>query len=84
MPELEILANNVLGLRLDINQTQADFAASTGISEEELSLIERQKTDPKLSTLQSLAAYSGWTVAELLQHNERYDEIANKRHGKIK
>ena len=38
-----------------------------GISEEEVSLIEREKlTDIKLSTLQKVAAMAGLTVSELL------------------
>lgn len=38
-----------------------------GISEEEVSLIEREKlTDVKLSTLQKVAALTGLTVSELL------------------
>ena len=47
--------------------TQAEFAAMVGISEEEVSLIEREKlTDVKLSTLQKVAALTGLTVSELL------------------
>ena len=47
--------------------TQAEFAAMVGISEEEVSLIEREKlTDIKLSTLQKVAAMTGLTVSELL------------------
>lgn len=47
--------------------TQAEFAAMVGISEEEVSLIEREKlTDVKLSTLQKVAALTRLTVSELL------------------
>lgn len=40
------------------------------MSVEEVSLIERNIADPKLSTLQKLAAYSGLTVSDLLDTEE--------------
>ena len=43
-----------------------DFAANCGISVEELSLLERNRADPKLSTLQKIAAYIGEPVAYLI------------------
>ena len=67
MPELRILAVRVKKIRTKIGLTQAEFAAMVGISEEEVSLIEREKlTDVKLSTLQKVAALTGLTVSELL------------------
>ncbi|WP_455723695.1 helix-turn-helix transcriptional regulator [Dysosmobacter welbionis] len=54
-------------IRTKMGLTQAEFAAMVGISEEEVSLIEREKvTDIKLSTLQKVAAMTGLTVSELL------------------
>ena len=54
-------------IRTKMGLTQAEFAAMVGISEEEVSLIEREKlTDVKLSTLQKVAALTGLTVSELL------------------
>ena len=54
-------------MRTKMELTQAEFAAMVGISEEEVSLIEREKlTDIKLSTLQKVAAMTGLTVSELL------------------
>ena len=44
-----------------------EFSEKTGLSIEEISLLERVGTDPKLSTLQSLAAYMDLTVSDLLK-----------------
>ena len=67
MPELMIFAVRMKKIRTKMGLTQAEFAAMVGISEEEVSLIEREKlTDIKLSTLQKVAAMTGLTVSELL------------------
>ena len=67
MPELTIFAVMMKKIRTKMGLTQAEFAAMVGISEEEVSLIEREKlTDIKLSTLQKVAAMTGLTVSELL------------------
>ena len=67
MPVLRIFAVRVKKIRTKMGLTQAEFAAMVGISEEEVSLIEREKlTDVKLSTLQKVAALTGLTVSELL------------------
>ncbi len=42
------------------------MSSEIGICEEELSLLERGRTDPKLSTIQLIASYMGVTVSELL------------------
>ena len=67
MPELKALAKNVKQIRGDMRMSQLDFAAGCGISTEILSLIEREKTNPKLSTLQMIAAFTGQEVSELLK-----------------
>lgn len=67
MPELIIFSVRTKELRTKMGLTQAEFAAMVGISEKEVSLIERKKlTDVKLSTLQKVAALTGLTVSELL------------------
>lgn len=67
MPELTIFAVRMKKICTKMGLTQAEFAAMVGISEEEVSLIEREKlTDIKLSTLQKVAAMTGLTVSELL------------------
>lgn len=43
----------------------AEFAFNCDISVETLSLIEREKTDPRLSSVQKIAAYSGVSVKDL-------------------
>ena len=67
MPEIQILSIRVKEIRKSLGLTQATFAPKVGICEEELSLIERGKAKAvKLSTLQKIAAFTGFTVAELL------------------
>ena len=66
MPEYAILSKNVKRLRTQMKMSQLRFAMECDISLDILSLIEREKTNPRLSTLQKIAAYTGKTVAELL------------------
>lgn len=73
MPEIDALAEKISRIRRGKKETQAVFAHHCGISEEELSLLERKKTDPKLSTLQSIAAYTGNTVSDLLDITKSED-----------
>lgn len=67
MPENEALAKNIKTIRKQMKKSQIEFAAECGISTEILSLIERQKTDPKLSTIQKVAAYTNRTVSDLIK-----------------
>ena len=53
--------------RKDQDKSQIDMASEMGLSVEEISLIERGMTDPKLSTLQKIAAHMGVTVSDLLE-----------------
>ncbi len=72
MPEFDHLSDNLKSIRIKMKESQIDFAANCGISTEILSLMERKRTDPKLSTLQKIAAYTNMTVSELL--SRRIDE----------
>lgn len=67
MPENRALANTVKHIRKTMHQNQFEFASNCGISVETLSLIERQRTNPTLETMQKIAAYTDLTVAELLE-----------------
>ena len=67
MPETEALAKRMKKYREDMKKNQFEMAADIGISTEEISLIERGKTDPKLSTLKKIAAYMGIPVSSLLE-----------------
>ena len=67
MPETDALAKRVKRYRKEQSKNQFEMASDIGISIEEISLIERGKTDPKLSTLQKIAAYMGITVSSLLE-----------------
>ena len=46
---------------------QEEFAARCGISKETLSLIERENTDPRLSTIQKIVSFLNDTVSDLLR-----------------
>lgn len=70
MPEFDYLAENLKRMRTDKKESQIDFAANCGISTEALSKMERRVTDPRLSTLQKVAAYMGVTVSDLLTRYE--------------
>lgn len=74
MPENKILAENLKTIRKDMKKSQMEFAAECGISTEILSLIEREKTDPKLSTIKKIAAYTNYTVAELVTESKKSDK----------
>lgn len=67
MPETVILAKRMKLYRKDQDKSQIDMASEMGLSVEEISLIERGMTDPKLSTLQKIAAHMGVTVSDLLE-----------------
>ena len=74
MPEYKILADNTTRLRKQLKETQAEFAAHCDIASGTLNLIENQRTDPRLSSIQKIAAYTGATVPELLSKKEDYNE----------
>ncbi len=66
MDDMTLLAKKIRAARKKLRQSQAEFAFNCDISVETLSLIEREETDPRLSTIQKIAAYLGTTVRELL------------------
>ena len=71
MPEREALAKYLKEYRKIYNETQVEFAFHIGISVEELNLLERLKGNPNLNTLQKIAAYTGDTVSDLLQVEDK-------------
>lgn len=70
MPEIKTLSHNLKLIRQISNQSQEVFAAACGISTEILSLIEREKSDPRLSTIQKIAAYVGCRPIDLLMKGD--------------
>ena len=70
MPEVSVLGKRVKAYREDLKKTQFELSYEIGISVDELSLIEREKANPNLSTMQKIAAHMGMTVSELLEVNE--------------
>ena len=61
------MAQRIKKYRKRQKKSQMEMAVEMGISVEEISLIERGMTDPKLSTLQKIAARMGITVSSLLE-----------------
>lgn len=73
MPELHILSQNMRRYRFESGLSQEEFAWQCDVGEITIRSIEREQENPRLSTLQKIAAYTGMTVAELL--SERGDEL---------
>lgn len=69
MSEYEALAIRIKMGRSHKNETQIEFAENCDISTKTLSKIENSTADPRLSTLQKIAAYTGETVSGLLRIN---------------
>ena len=69
MPEFEALAHNLKLIRKVKQINQEDFAAECGISVETLSLLECEKVDFRMTTLQKIAAYVGCETPELIKKN---------------
>ncbi len=67
MPECEALSYNLRRIRKKMHKNQFEFAEECGICVETLSTLEREQGDPKLSTLQKIAAYADCEVAELIE-----------------
>lgn len=74
MPEFENLAQNIARVRKQMKETQEEFAAHCDIASGTLNLMENQKTDPRLSSIQKVAAYIGCTVPELLSKEKPNNE----------
>ena len=70
MPETMTLAMRVKEYRKSRAKSQLDMAFEMGISVEEISRIERGITDPRLSTLQKIAAHMWITVSDLLEFEQ--------------
>ena len=70
MTELKSFAEKTRQLRKERGESQLVFAEGCNISVEEISLIERKKADPRLSTLRKIAEHVGCTVSELVRPQE--------------
>lgn len=73
MPEREAIAHNLTKFRKLQKISQMEFAAECEISVEILSLPERQKTDPRLRTLQKIAANIGCKPKDLFDEQDWSD-----------
>ena len=67
MPECVSLSTYVKNHRARKGETQEVFAAHCGLSREYISVIEREKANPSLHTVQKIAAYTGDTVSTILE-----------------
>lgn len=65
--EQEALSRNIKAFRKEHHLTQTEMAEECGISKETLSLIERQRHNPTLETMQDIAARMGISVSFLLR-----------------
>ena len=70
MPELEALAQNVKAIRKELGETQLEFALNCGLSKDEICHIEKQRANPKFSTVQNIAAYTGLTFEDLIKKGD--------------
>ena len=68
MTENVVLAERLISARNNSQETQIVFSEKCGISTKTLSNMENIMGDPRLSTLQKIAAYLGCTVSELLDN----------------
>lgn len=81
MPEIGYLAKNTRKIRKEMKETQESFAAHCGIGTGTLNAIERELSDPKLSSIQKIAAYVDKTVPELLSEDTNNETLsAKERH----
>ena len=69
MTENVVLAERLISARNNSQETQIVFSEKCGFSTKTLSNMENIMGDPRLSTLQKIAAYPGCTVSELLDTN---------------
>ena len=69
MPYKRILADNLITFRTIENISQEEISFRTEISKHTISLIENQKANVRLDTLERLACYTGLTITELLTEN---------------
>ena len=82
MPEIGYLAKNTKRIRKEMKETQENFAAHCGIGTGTLNAIERELSDPKLSSIQKIAAYVDKTVPELLSEDKTDENLsAEERHN---
>ena len=70
MSETEILSIYLKEKRNELKMSQSDLSFYSGLSIEIISLYEREKGDPKLSSLQKLACYLNTTVSDILKMPE--------------
>lgn len=75
MPEHKALAEYVKNAREKKSESQEKFAEHCGLSKEFISLIEREEANPRLESVQKIAAYTGDTVADILKiKKEKYND----------
>lgn len=65
------LAENLKRLRSLKGISQQELAAAIGVSHPRISELESGNANPKLSTIESIAAFFGVTAARLLQEPKK-------------
>ena len=70
MVDIDTVAEQIRELRKGMKESQTVFAAGCNISVEEISLIERRRADPRLSTLRKISEHAGVSVSDLVKSKE--------------
>ena len=78
MPYKRILADNLITFRTIENISQEETSFRTEISKHTINLIENQKANVRLDTLEKLACYTGLTISELFTENFVLKRMDNK------
>lgn len=79
MSENVNLANNILMYRTEHHLSQFEMASECGISKETISLIERERYNPTLETIQKCAAFTGMSVIQLVSdRNSIWHKLSNR------
>ena len=63
----DALSRFVIAKRRMLGETQEDFAENCGLSVDLISLIERGQANPRMDTLEKIAAYLNVSISEMLK-----------------
>ena len=74
LPEKRILAECVFQHRTRMEESQEIFAEGCEMSTDMISLIERGKTNPSLSTLAKISKHIGISVSDMLKPEGKDDK----------
>lgn len=67
MAEFHALAIKVKAKRQELGESREEFSFKCGLTEKTVYNIEHEITKPEIETVQKIAAYTGDSVAQLLE-----------------